>query len=305
MRSRLLLIPGLLGFVLRAVAAIPLGVSAQAEASPAVENLRTINTDREWLLRRLAFGYRELTLPSQLHNDELQIANDKLEITIAELEDRTPNKDRLAIDEFALTESKEAVHVATSFAQVWSKRGDPRLQSLLMDVDGKFDAANDKCHSRNEDDTRGHFQSLEEAQAACADSHVIYLAVSRRHIATPNGWLSVFNDDPQFKTRIGFGFSAADIDQLKRDMSSHIAPQVKKLLIELDQGLIRADKQIWLIEINSQDTAAFNAKHPDHLMADENDILGIEKKFRQDLADTGDKLRTQLVKTHKPVKQRR
>jgi hypothetical protein len=208
------------------------------------------------------------------------------------------------IDQFELEESKEAVSVATSFAQVWSRHGDPELRDQLSELDGKFDDADQKCHSRDEDHHRVQFETLEEAQIACSDLHAIYLAVSKRHIATPNGWPSVFKDDLGFKARVGFGFFTADTDQLKRDEASHVAPQSKKQLIQQDQSLMQADKQIWLVEISNQDTVEFNAKHPDYLMADENEVLDMMKKFRQNTADIGKTYRNAVLKDHKAVQQR-
>jgi hypothetical protein len=286
--------------VFLSAAVLPLEASAQAAATANRDNSTTIEADKQRLLRTINFGNRELLLPLQLHNDELAITNDKLDINNSKLEDRTPDTGRLVIDQYELEESKATIELATTFAQVWSMGGDPDLQGQLAEFDRKLDDANQKCHPEHDAQHPVTFETIEDVQTACSDLNALNVAVEKYHIATPNGWLSVFKNDPGFKGRVGFAFFTADTRQLKRDEASLVTPKIKKELIRQDQSLIRSDKQIWLVEISSQDTVAFNARHPDHPMAGGNEIMDMMMKFRQNTAEIGERFRNAVLKGHNP-----
>ena len=114
--------------------------SATQKPAPAVED------DREHLTRRIRLGSRELNLPSQLQNEEIKLAISKLENNTARLEGREQDSARITIDGYLIEQSKAAIQVSNSFAQVWAKDGDKELQRQLAQDEAQFDSENNACH---------------------------------------------------------------------------------------------------------------------------------------------------------------
>jgi hypothetical protein len=268
---------------------------AQFVAKNPGDDAATVQADTQRLLRKISFGNRELALPLQLKNDELSVQNDKLEIAASKLQGVAPDTERMTIDQFALEQSKVAVNLATVFSQVWSASGETNIQKQLAESDAKFDEAVERCRQRDKTSQVVAFANIDEAKTACSDLETIRLTVARIHVATPNGWRSVFKDDPDYRRRVGYRLVTADANQLRRDQASHVDLRIKKTLILQDEILIGTDKQIWLEEIIDQATAEFNAKHPDHLMATGEDLLAMTMKLRQSLADAGIDFRNSIA----------
>jgi hypothetical protein len=283
--SRLLVVIALT--VLSAIAQDSGGKPTDVSASPAVK------ADKERLLRKIHFGNRELHLPSQLQNDELQVANDGLENDTARLEGQEQDSARITIDRYLVEQTKAAIQISNSFALVWSKDGDKELQRKLSEAEAQFDIANDNCHPHSESG-RVRFERLEEAEAACASLHQIYVAVSRYQINTTNV-PSIFKDDAVHATRTGYKLLMADSQQLKLDMAGRFRQDVKKALINNDQALINMDRMIWLQEILHADTIQFNAKHPEHPMADTVDLVKMTLQLRQQIATLNAEERRKLL----------
>jgi len=258
----------------------------------------TTERDEQHLLRRIRFGDRELHLPQQLENDELAVTNDKLEVKIANLEYREPDTDRALIDQYVADQTKAAINDAKVFAQMYHLSSIPVRE--LVELDGKFDDADEKCHARDAEQHLVVFTSMAEAQSACSDLQAISSAITSHHIATPQAWASVYKEDPRYLTRTGYKLFIADTEQLRRDGASHIDPKAKKLLLQSDRFLLIDDKQIWLTEMSEQETLEFNVKHPEHQMGDMNATLAMFKKFREDRADIIIKFRKDLRKASQP-----
>jgi hypothetical protein len=260
--------------------------------------LSTTELDKQHLLRRIRFGERELHLPMQLENDELAVTNDRLEIKIANLENGEPDTDRVLIDQFVADQTKAAIKDATAFAQMYHLSSSPAQE--LVELDNKFDDANEKCHPVDAEKHPVIFTSMAEAQSACSDLRAISSAITSHHIATPQAWVSVYKEDPGYQSRTGYKLFVADTAQLRRDEVGYIDPKAKKLLIQSDRSLLIDDKQIWLTEMSEQETLEFNVKHPEYQMGDMNETLAMLTKFRQDTADILVKLRKDVRRHPEP-----
>jgi hypothetical protein len=259
----------------------------------ATAQVSTVELDKQHLLRRIRFGYREIHLPQQLHNDELRVTNDQLNVKIANLQGGEPDTNHVLIDQYVTDETKAAIKDAKVFAQMYHLSSSPTPE--LVDLESRLDSANEKCHPRDADQPVV-FTSMREAQSACSELSAISTELTALHFVTPQEWVSVYDEDPGYRTRTGYKFFVADTKQMKLDEASHINPKAKKFLLRNDGSLLDDDRQIWLAEMSEQDTLEFNVKHPESLMADSKGILEMLTKFRQDLANILIKLRKESIR---------
>ncbi len=252
--------------------------------------------DEKRLLRRIRFGQRELYLPLQLENDQLTVTNDKLDITIANLEGREPDTDRVLIDQYLADQTKATINDAKVFAQMYHLSRNPVHE--LVELDDMLDNADEKCHAPDPDKHLAIFNRLADAQLACSDLEAISSAISSQQIAIPQVWVSVFREDTGYRSRTGFKLLIADTDQLKRDEASRIDPKAKKMLLRSDRSILIDDRQIWLTEMSEQETLEFNIKHPEYRMADMIDTLALLKQIRAGTAGVVANFRKDLLKAH-------
>lgn len=248
----------------------------------------TVELDKQQLLRRIRFGYREIHLPQQLHTDELKVTNDQLDVKVANLQCPDPDTNSVLIDQYVAGETRGAIKDAKVFAQMYRLSSSPAPE--LVDLDSRLDSANEKCHPRD-GDRPAVFTSLAEAQSACSELSGISTALIALHVVIPQKWASVYDEDPGYRTRAGYKFFVADTKQMKLDEASHINQKAKEFLLRNDRNLLVDDKQIWLSEMSEQATLEFNVKHPESPMADMKGTLAMITQFRQDTADILTKLR--------------
>ena len=260
----------------------------------AAAQVSTTEFDEQHLLRRIRFGQRELHLPQQLENNNLTVANDKLDLKIATLEHREPDTDRVLIDQFLADQTKAAIRDAMVFAQMYHVSSSP-VQALVK-LDEKFDDADARCHPLDAEKHSAVFRNMAEAQSACGDLMAISSALTSHHVAIPQAWPSVYKEDVDYRTRTGYRLLVADREQLRRDEASHIDSNAKRLLIMYERSALIDDKQIWLTEMVEQETIDFNAKHPEHQMADMSGTLAMFVKFHEEQADLIAKFRRSVVK---------
>jgi hypothetical protein len=116
---------------------------------------------------KMHYDSRDLILPMQLKNDNLQVETDKLDIEIARLQGKRHSSVKLQIDEYAVETTEQTIAISNYIYRAISqpdKSEPPERRVKLLVVDKRLDRIAEACHTGTL-----AAKTLADAENACAE----------------------------------------------------------------------------------------------------------------------------------------
>lgn len=271
------------GVVTASQAQIPSAIKKAVNADARVgANVRSGYSaeDEEHDNRRVRFGWRELNLPSQLRNDELQVKADELKIEISRLRGHLLNSKQLVLHRYLVEQDKLAIRISNKLAQIWLGSGNESAQVVTAEIEQQFDTYVERCIPPHSEAN----MTMESLKRSCTNLHQIGIKIDGLKLSeapVP----SVFDEVLTVDLTVAQRLIQSDELQLEADRSSSWPTDLKFKLIEGDKTVIAIDKQVRLIEITHDSIVKHNAAHPENLITDVMDSMPIILEHRMHIVN--------------------